>query len=79
VVATPIPTKSAGANHEPEAVADPVEGGLGEQSSLERLEGVGLHPVAGHGDPLDPHVWDPDAVRLGQIPAQVAVLLPLND
>jgi hypothetical protein len=48
-------------------------------SWLTRSGGVGLHPVAGVGDPLDPHVRDPGAVRLGQLPAQVAVLVSPND
>ena len=43
---------------------------------VDPLGGVGLHPVAGLGDPLDQHLQDPGAVRLGQLPAQVAVLVP---
>jgi hypothetical protein len=45
-------------------------------SWLTRSGGVGLDPVAGLGDPLDPHLRDPGPVRLGQLPAQVAVLVP---
>ena len=43
---------------------------------VDPLGGVGLHPVAGLGDLLDPHLRDPGGVRLGQLPAQVAVLVP---
>jgi putative transposase len=41
---------------------------------VDPLGGVGLHPVAGLGDPLHPHVRDPGAVRLGQLPAQIAAV-----
>jgi hypothetical protein len=42
---------------------------------VDPLGGVGLHPVAGLGDPLHPHVRNPGAIRLGQLPAQEAVLV----
>ena len=43
---------------------------------VDPLGGVGLYPVAGLGDPLNPHLRDPGPVRLGQLPTQVAVLVP---
>jgi hypothetical protein len=36
---------------------------------VDPLGGVGLHPVAGLSDPLDPHLRDPGPVRRGQFPA----------
>src|SRR5215211_6195454 len=43
---------------------------------VDPLGGIGLHPVAGFRDPLDPHLRDPGAVRLIQLPPPISTLFP---